>query len=130
MAEYKILVADDDHDITEMVAARLKREGYDVSMAFDGEEALKMVDSQQPSIVLLDLLMPKFNGFEVLGAIRKKYPHKWIPVIIISAQADLDSVRESYNLEADHYLRKPCSMEMILTGIRTMISLMPLRIIK
>jgi len=124
---YKILVVDDDKDITETVAARLAREGYEVAVAFDGEEALQKVEEAHPDVVLLDLVMPKRNGFEVLVEIRKRHSDRWIPVIIVSAQADLDSVKKSYVQDADHYLTKPCTIEHILTGIRTMVSLIPAR---
>ena len=124
---YRILVADDEKDIVASLQKCLLREGYLVSVAFDGEEALLRVKEDNPDIVLLDLMMPKRNGFEVLQAIRKDFKDKWRPVIIISGQADLDSVKKGYALEADHYLTKPVTMEVILHGVQTMISLIPLR---
>ena len=124
---HKILVVDDDRDIVETLKNRLEKENYEVAVAFDGEEAITKIKEVNPDIVLLDLVMPKINGFEVLKEIREKYKEKWRPVIIVSAQDDLESFRKSYSLEADHYLTKPCTMEHILSGIRTMISLIPLR---
>jgi DNA-binding response OmpR family regulator len=124
---YKILIVDDETDIVEMLKSGLSREGYTVSVAYDGEEALAKVKADDPDIILLDLIMPKLNGFEVLKEIREKYQERWRPVIIISAKADLDSTRKCYQLEADHYLIKPCSLENILHGIKTMVSLIPQR---
>ncbi len=124
---YKLLVVDDDRDIVEVMKKRLLQEGYEVVVAFDGEEALLKLKEENPDVVLLDLMMPKLNGFEVLKEIREKYQDKWRPVIIISAKTELDSVKSCYNLEADHYLTKPCTMENILRGISTMLSLIPLR---
>lgn len=124
---YKILVVDDEKDVVETLKNRLVREGYEVTAAFDGEEALRKVKEEDPDIILLDLMLPKLNGFEVLREIREKYTDKWRPVIIISAQTEIDSVRKGYILEADHYLTKPCAMENILRGIRIMVSLIPLR---
>lgn len=124
---YKLLIVDDDKDIVEMLEKRLFGEGYETVTAFDGEEALSKVRDHNPDIVLLDLIMPKVNGFEVLREIRQNHKDRWRPIIIISAKTDLDAVKECYNLEADHYLTKPCSIEHILQGIETMISLMPLR---
>lgn len=124
---YKILLVDDDREIAQILQDRLLREGYEVSLAFDGEEALLKVRQDNPDIILLDLMLPKKNGFEVLVEVRQKFKDKWRPIIIISAQADLDSVKNSYQMEADHYLVKPCTMENVLRGIRTMISLIPLR---
>lgn len=125
---YKLLVVDDERDIADTLAKTLKREGYEAVVAYDGEEALQKVKEENPDIILLDLIMPKLNGFDVLKEIREKYKDKWRPVIIVSAKNDLESVKKGYGLEADHYLTKPCSIENILHGIRIMISLIPARI--
>ncbi len=125
---YKLLIVDDEKDIVETLQSRLHKEGYEIVVAFDGEEALLKVKNDNPDIILLDLMLPKRNGFDVLKEIREKHTDKWRPIIIISAQAELDSVKQCYDLEADHYLTKPCTMENILKGIKTMISLIPLRI--
>lgn len=125
---YKLLVVDDDKDIVETLQKRLIQEGYEVAVAFDGEEALTKVKTDNPDIVLLDLMLPKLNGFEVLKEIRERFKDKWRPVIIISAKNDLESIKTSYGLEADHYLTKPCTMENVLRGVRTVISLIPIRI--
>lgn len=124
---YKLLVVDDDKDIRETLESRLLREGYEVSIASDGEEALVKVREDNPDVVILDLMLPKLNGFDVLKEIREKYIDKWRPVIILSAKTELESLKKCYNLEADHYLTKPCSIEKLLRGIETMISLIPLR---
>jgi len=124
---YKLLVVDDDRDIVEMLQKKLSAEGYDIVIAFDGEEALSKIKERDPDIILLDLVMPKMNGFEVLKEIRQKHNDRWRPVIIVSAKLELDTIRACYDLEADHYLTKPCSMENILRGINTMVSLIPLR---
>lgn len=127
---YKLLVVDDDVDITGVMQKRLLQEGYDVAVAFDGEEAILKLKEENPDIVLLDLMLPKMNGFEILKEIRKNYNDRWRPVIVISAKHELDSIKECYALEADHYLTKPCRIEQVLRGIETMISLIPARIKK
>lgn len=125
---YKLLVVDDNKDVVETLQRRLTKEGYEVSVAYDGEEALQKVKEADPDIILLDLMMPKLNGFEVLKEVRGKFKDKWRPIIIISAKDELESMQKCYILEADHYLTKPCSIENILQGIRTMISLLSARI--
>ncbi len=122
---YKILVVDDEKDVVDIVKNRLVRENYEVSTAFDGEEALFKVKEVNPDLIILDLMMPKLNGFEVLQALREKFSDKWRPVIIISANGDMEALKKSYKLEADLYLTKPCSLDMLLKGIKTMISLLP-----
>ena len=127
---HRLLIVDDDPDIVETLKKRLIKEQYEVSTAFDGEEALLKVKEDNPDIILLDLMLPKINGFEVLKEIREKHRDKWRPVIIISAKNELESVKQCYDLEADHYLTKPCDMDKVLRGIETMISLIPARISK
>ena len=125
---HKLLLVDDDKDIIDALKPRLQREGYDVFTAFDGEEGLRMVKDCNPDIILLDLLMPKLNGFDVLKEIRTNMNDRWRPIIIISANADLVSIKKGYDMEADHYLAKPCTIDTVLHGINTMISLLPARI--
>jgi len=125
---YKLLLVDDDIEIIDALKPPLQREGYELCTALDGEEGLRMVKECNPDIILLDLLMPKLNGFDVLKEIRTNMNDRWRPVIIISTSSDLASVKKSYDMEADHYLAKPCSVETVLHGIKTMISLLPARI--
>jgi DNA-binding response OmpR family regulator len=124
---YKLLIVDDDKEIIDTLQPRLIKEGYEVVAAFDGEEALAKVRQDDPDVILLDLMLPKLNGFEVLKNIRENFKDRWRPIIIISAQNELESIKKCYGLEADHYLSKPCSIDNVLRGVRTMISLIPLR---
>src|SRR3989338_4509426 len=124
----RILVVDDEKETVETLRGILLKNGYEVSTAFDGEEALKKIEDDNPDVILLDLIMPKLNGYDTLKEIREKHNDKWRPVIIISAKTELESVQKCYNLEADHYLTKPCSIDNILHEIETMISLIPSRI--
>ena len=124
---YKILVVDDDKEIVSMLKDKLTREGYNVVVAYDGEEASGIVKKENPDLIMLDLMMPKLNGFETLKQIREQFTDKWRPIIILSARAELESVKQCYSMEADHYLTKPCEFDKLLRGIETMISLIPLR---
>ena len=124
---YRLLIVDDEKEIVESLTLRLKREGYEVSTAFDGEEALQKLRDDNPDLVILDLMLPKLSGFEVLERMRKEFTDKWRPVIIISAKDELESWRKCHDLEADLYLVKPCTIDDILRGITTMISLIPIR---
>jgi len=126
----RILVVDDEPDVVEVVSCRLLKEGYEVIKAYDGQEALMRIKDSDPDVILLDLTMPKFNGFDVIKEVRTKYTNKWMPIIIISAKSELETINKCYEFEADHYLTKPCSIEAILQAVVTMISLIPLRITK
>ncbi len=128
MSHLKILIADDEPAVLEIMARQVASSGFHVITAKDGEEAWEKIQSQHPDIVLLDLIMPKMDGFAVLSHLRKHSPsNKWVPTIVISAVDEVQKMQQSFDLQADHYLVKPCTIEDILKGIRMMVSLMPLR---
>jgi len=122
----KILIADDEEVIVEIMSRKIGSQGYDVITAKDGQEAWEKIVSNLPDVILLDLNMPKMDGWGVLSHLRLHPPTKtWQPVIIVSAQTDLENFKKGLNLEADHYLSKPCQIEDILKAIRLMLSLVP-----
>jgi DNA-binding response OmpR family regulator len=121
MQNLKILMADDEPDVLEIMAKKIFVQGYTVITAKDGEEAWEKIQQESPDIILLDLNMPKMNGFEVLQRLRSTPPEeKWQPVIIISARNELDDVKKGLSLEAEYYLVKPCPIEDIIKAIRLM----------
>jgi len=127
-SEIKVLIADDEPDILDSMARRLKSEGYQVLTARDGQEAWEKVCRTSPDIILLDLIMPKMDGYAVLEKLRKEpVGKKWAPVIIVSAQGEIPDIRRGFDLEADHYITKPCRMEDVLKGIQLMVKLIPQR---
>jgi DNA-binding response OmpR family regulator len=126
MKNLKVLMADDEPDVLEIMAKKVFVQGYTVITAKDGEEAWNKIRSESPDIIVLDLNMPKMNGFEVLQQLRKTPPEeKWQPVIIVSARNELDDVKKGLSLEAEHYLVKPCPVEEIIKAIRLMAGLIP-----
>jgi DNA-binding response OmpR family regulator len=124
----KILIADDEQVILEIMAKKIASQHYEVITASDGQEAWNKIVSDLPDVIILDLDMPKMDGWAVLSQLRSNPPTKrWQPVIIVSAQNELDDFKKGVNLEADHYLTKPCPIEDILKAIRLMLSLIPQR---
>ena len=119
-----MLIADDEPDILRLMAKRAAAAGYEVITAGDGQAAWEKIASEKPAAVLLDLSMPLMNGFEVLKRLREDPPSdQWCPVIIISAHAELEDIRKGFELEADHYLTKPCSAEEALKAVERFLSL-------
>jgi DNA-binding response OmpR family regulator len=119
-------MADDEPAILEIMAKKVGGEGFDVVTAQDGEEAWDKIVSESPDIILLDLTMPKRDGFEILKKLRCNPPsEKWQPVIIVSARRELQDMQEGFFLEADHYLTKPCTMEDVVKSINLMVKLIP-----
>lgn len=126
MSPIKVLMADDEPDVLAIMAKKIKAAGYDVVTAVDGQEAWDKIIVENPDVILLDITMPKLEGFEVLKRLRETPPSKkWQPVIIISAREELKDIQKGYSLEADHYLTKPCNIEDVLSGIRLMAQLIP-----
>jgi len=114
--------------VLEIMARKIASQGYEVITAKDGQEAWDKIVSDVPDVIILDLNMPKMNGWAVLSLLRQNPPTKrWQPVIIVSAQNELESFQKGVNLEADHYLTKPCQIEDILKAIRLMLALIPQR---
>ena len=128
MDNVKILIADDEPDILDIMVKKVEAEGFAVIAAQDGQEAWEKIQSGLPDVILLDLMMPKMDGFTVLEKLRKNPPaNKWQPVIIVSAKNELSDMQKGFSLEADHYLTKPCRMEDIIKAIYLMLKLIPQR---
>jgi DNA-binding response OmpR family regulator len=122
----KILIADDEEAVLEIMAKKIASQDYEVITAKDGQEAWAKIVSDLPDVIILDLNMPKMDGWAVLSQLRQHPPTKrWVPVIIVTAQNELESFKKGMDLEADHYLTKPCPIEDILKAIRLMLSLIP-----
>ncbi len=116
--EAKILLVDDDITLHEMYAERLRAEGYVVVSAYDGEEALSKVYKEKPDLILLDIMMPKINGIDVMKKLRDDDTTKNIPVILLTALVqEIDKVK-SIMKPCDQYLIKSETMPAnIITAI-------------
>lgn len=127
MAKTKVLVAEDTPEILELITDKLTFEGFEVITARDGEEAWDKIQKEDPDVILLDLMMPRWDGFTVLKMLREQPPRdKWQPVMIVSALSDLQTMRRSFSLEAEHYIIKPFHPNDIVQGIRKILKLVPL----
>jgi DNA-binding response OmpR family regulator len=104
-----VLVADDDHDLLGYIKFRLEHAGFEVVTAADGEEALRLALERQPSLAVLDVRMPKLDGFEVTRRIRVNDDVREMRVILLTASTEPSDMRTGYEAGADDYLRKPFS---------------------
>jgi|tagenome__1003787_1003787.scaffolds.fasta_scaffold19447735_2 DNA-binding response OmpR family regulator len=102
-----VLVADDEEDVLNLVSLHLERAEFDVVRAADGEEALRALREQLPDVAVLDVMMPKLNGYEVVSEMRKDESTKRIPVLLLTARAGGVDIMHGYEVGADDYLRKP-----------------------
>jgi len=117
--QYKILVAEDEESIREGLRENLEMEDYEVFLACDGEEALAKADEFKPDLVLLDVMMPKKNGFDVCRFLRKKYPK--LVIVILTAKAEESSKVMGLDIGADDYITKPFSTLELLARIKAFI---------
>ena len=101
---YNILVVDDDKEIVKAIEIYLKKEGYNIVKAYNGEEALKKIEENEVHLIILDIMMPKKDGIETLKEIRKG---KTIPVILLSAKSEDEDKIDGLDLGADDYITKP-----------------------
>ena len=117
MQQRKVLVADDDEDMLKLVAARLRANGYQVLAASDGAEALKRATEELPDLIVLDLMMPKMDGFDVLSVLKRQPATRWIPVILLTGKTETSTILKSQELQADDYLTKPVDTKQLLALI-------------
>ena len=123
----RILVVDDEPDFASIVQANLKKEGFDVEVAYDGVEAMEKVKANPPDAIVLDVMMPEKDGYEVCAELKKDEKYKDIPIIMLTAVADhVGSTRYSHadgmSMEADDYLPKPASADEITQSVKSLVS--------
>ena len=117
-----LLVADDDEDILTLVQLRLSRSGYEVIVARDGEEALRLAREKLPDLAVLDWMMPKASGVEVLRAIRADELTSSIPVILLTARASEADINEGLEAGADDYIAKPFSPQELAARVQVILA--------
>lgn len=118
MVNIKVLVVDDDENICDLLRLYLEKDGYTVRIANDGEQALKEFANFAPDLMLLDIMMPKMDGFKVLEEIRK---HSSIPVIMVTAKAESFDKLQGFNLGTDDYIVKPFDAKEVLARIKAIL---------
>ena len=111
-----VLIADDDPDVLQIIDARLQGAGYRTVIAFDGEEALELARREHPEVMLLDLMLPKLTGFEVLTALRDMGDSRPLTVVVSARDRDADVTR-AFDLGADDYVSKPFNPEELVARI-------------
>ena len=116
--EKTILIADDNKEIVDLLKIYAQKEGYQYICAYDGEQALKFFKERNPSLILLDIMMPKINGFDVCKQIRQTSN---VPIIIISAKAEEQERILGLDIGADDYVIKPFSPREVLMRVKTVL---------
>ena len=115
---YSILVVDDNPVMRVLCSRVLTRDGYQVLLAEDGVEALRLLKEQPADLVLLDVMMPGLSGFDVLEAVRRLYPRSRLPVLMVTAKDQSNEVVRAFKLGADDYITKPLDVPVMMARIR------------
>ena len=118
MAKGTILIVEDDRDIVEMVEYNLKAEGYETLSAFNGEDGVELAKKKQPNLVILDIMLPLIDGFEVCKLLKNDDVTADIPIIILSAKSQETDKVVGLELGADDYVTKPFSPRELIARIR------------
>src|SRR5947209_16849247 len=119
----RILIVDDNEANRDILDARLKVHGYDLLQAGDGEEALKAARQHLPDLILLDVMMPKLDGFEVCRRLKGDASLPFMPIILVTAKADSADVVAGLEAGADEYLTKPIDQMALLARVKSVLRL-------
>ncbi len=103
----KILIVDDERDIVETLAFMLKQKGYECIAAYDGEEGLKLAKEEAPDLIILDVMMPKINGYKICRLLKFDTKYKEIPIIMVTARGQAQDIQIGEETGADEYITKP-----------------------
>lgn len=121
-AAHKILVVDDDPYILMSLEFLMRKNGFDVMVARNGTEALELVEKQIPDLVLLDIMMPDVDGYEICRYIKKSARLKATRVVFISAKSKESDIQKSYELGASLYITKPFSTRELLKQVKELLA--------
>ena len=116
-----ILVADDEEDLRELVTYRLSRSGYNVIGAEDGQEALELATERTPDLMVLDVMMPKLDGYELTRRVRAEAALRSIPVILLTARSQESDIDRGFEVGADDYLKKPFNPDELVARVRAVL---------
>ena len=119
-----VLVVDDYAENVELLKELLTASGYEVTTAYDGEEALKKVDRRKPDLILLDIMMPKMDGYQVCEALRNKEETKEIPIIFVTAKTEVkDWTHAIFNVGVNSYITKPINPKKLLDKVKSVLKM-------
>jgi two-component system alkaline phosphatase synthesis response regulator PhoP len=121
MAKQKILVVDDEEDILELLKFNLSREGYQVPCAASGEQALRLVRSENPDLIVLDLMLSGIDGLEVTRRLKNDPDTKNLPIVMLTAKGEEADIVTGLELGADDYITKPFSPRILVARVRAVL---------
>lgn len=118
-----VLVVDDDKDVVEVVSARLRTVGFRVETALDGTGALAAIERGRPSVMVIDIVLPDLNGFQVCRAVREKWSAEDLPIVIQSGKSEAADRYWAEQVGANAFLPKPCDLRELITTIESLLDI-------
>jgi two-component system, OmpR family, alkaline phosphatase synthesis response regulator PhoP len=118
MSKKRILVVDDEVDLVETVRFSLELEGYDVLVAYNGEEALNQARKENPDLILLDLMLPKLDGYKVCRLLKFDERYKHIPILMLTAKIQEKDKATGMETGANEYITKPFEMDELMKKVK------------
>lgn len=121
MGKRKILLVEDEKDLVETLTFRLRAEDYEVIKAYDGQEGLDKAHSESPDLIILDLMLPKLDGYKVCRMLKFDNKYKHIPIILFTARAQESDKKLAEEVGVDAYINKPFEPQILLAKIKELI---------
>jgi len=122
MSKKKLLVVDDERGFVDIVSERLSVKGFDILSAFDGKEGFEKARSERPDLIILDILMPKMNGYELCKNLKLDEDLKDIPIIMLTVRFEPNDIVFGKTVGADAYLSKPLELELLLHTVNMLLN--------
>ena len=117
-----VLVAEDERNLVEALSFLMRRAGFDVSVARDGPTTVEMARTMRPDLVLLDIMLPGFDGFAVVSAIKREYPNRQPRIVMLTARGHEKDRRKALELGVDDYVTKPFSNRDVVERVRALLA--------
>lgn len=121
MSKKRILVVDDETELVKAIQIRLEQAGYEALVAYDGMEALDKAHKEKPDLIILDLMLPKMDGYKVCAMLKRDGRYMKIPIIMLTARAQETDEKLGLELGADAYITKPFQHEVVLAKIKELL---------
>lgn len=121
MAKAKLLIVDDEKDLVETLTFRLEANDYEVIKAFDGQDGLDKAKKEKPDLIILDLMLPKMDGYKVCGLLKADARYSKVPIILFTARAQESDKKMGEDVGANAYITKPFEPQVLLGKIKELL---------
>lgn len=121
MAKKRILIVEDEIELVKAIQIRLQQADYEVLITYDGQDGLEKAKKEKPDLIILDLMLPKMDGYKVCGLLKADVRYNKIPIIMFTARARESDEKLGFEVGADAYLTKPFQYEILLAKIKELL---------